>query len=191
MARNSKKNGKGNKFLLGLGIVVLLIALFFASFWITTLSLRSNSEPDAITESTDAPTAVATASPDVNYKKMSKKELIEIIEKKEDRIKELEEALGLNSLSTQAPINELGSSSSESNTAPTAKPTAEPATKTAEPTKTSAPKPTATQKPAAPKPVATQKPAATPAPTPKPTQAPAPATKAPSIKPMAPAADSE
>lgn len=196
MAKSSKKKGKGNKFLLGLGIVVLLIALFFASFWVTTLSLRSNSEPDAITESTDTPTATATASPEVNYKKMSKKELIKIIEQKEDRIKELEEALGLNGIPTQAPIDELGSSS-ESSAAPTAKPSTAPAEKTAEPTKTSAPKPTAatkptaTQKPAAPKPVATPKPVVTSAPAPKPTQAPAPATKAPSIKPMAPAADSE
>ena len=189
MAKKSKKNGKGNKFLLGLGIVVLLIALFFGSFWVTTLSLRSNSEPDPITESTSAPTA--TASPDVNYKKMSKKELIELIEKKEDRIKELEEALGLNGIPTQAPIDELGSSSMSEST-PTPKPSAAPAEKTAEPTKTSAPKPTATPKPVATqKPATTPKPVATPAPTPKPTPTPAPATKAPSIKPMAPAADSE
>lgn len=194
MSKKSKKPmGKGNKFLLGLGVVVLLIALFFISFWVTTLSLRSGQEPVAVDDNNTL-AATATPAPDVNYKKMSKKELIELLEKRDDRIEELEEALGLNSLHTQAPIDELGSSySSSSNSVPSAKPSESPVEKTPEPVKTSEPKATATPKPAAtPKPTATPKPVATPEPTPKPAEpTPAPATKAPSIKPVAPAADSE
>ena len=37
-----KSMSGGKKFLLVLGVIVLLIALFFLSFWITSMSLRSN-----------------------------------------------------------------------------------------------------------------------------------------------------
>lgn len=171
----------GKKFLLALGVIVLLIALFFLSFWITTMSLRSNQDPDVVTETgVPAASAEATATPKVDLKKLSKKELIVLVEQKDRKIKELEEELDKGSVSTQAPISAV-------------KPSA-----TAKPSETA--KATATPKPAvkttAPTAAPTQKPAAkTAAPTVAPTQKPttptqAPATKAP-IKPVAPAAGGE
>ncbi len=167
-----KSMSGGKKFLLVLGVIVLLIALFFLSFWITSMSLRSNQEPDVATASgVPAASASASATPAVDLKKLSKKELIVLVEEKDRKIKELEEEIAKGSISTQAPIATSKPSSSTS-------------------------KPVATQKPAAPTKAPTQKPevktaAPTKEPTPKPAEpTQAPATKAP-IKPVAPAAGGE
>lgn len=177
-----KPMGRGKKFLLGLGIVLLLIALFFLSFFVTTLSLRANREP-VIPEASGVPAASAT--PSVDYSKLSKKELIELVKEKDEQIAELEKELSTGAVSTQAPIatSQPQASSSATNTpSPTAaaKATVKPAAKTATPT-------------VAPTKAPTQKPVSTPAATQKPAEpTPAPATKAPAtIKPVAPAADGE
>lgn len=178
MAKKTRRGLTGaKKFLLGIGIVFLLIALFFLSFWITTLSLRVNREPSV---STPDNAVVATSTPDVDYKKLSKKELIKLLEEKDEQIKELSEELGLGETITQAPIP-------SETPAPTETP--EPSA-SASPTATATPKPTATPTPAAKTPTPTKAPATpTPKPTPAPTPTPKP-SKAP-IVPVAPAADSE
>lgn len=188
MAKKTRRGSGGtNKFLLGIGIVFLLIALFFLSFWITTFSLRIGNKSSG-TETENA--VVATATPEVNYKKLSKKELIKLLEEKDEEINELKEALGIGDAVTQEPIP-----SETPVTTPTPESSATPS-----PAATSTPKPTATPAPTSkPKatPAPTPKPTATPAPTPKPTPTPAPTpaptpkpSKAP-IVPVAPAADSE
>lgn len=171
-----KSMSGGKKFLLVLGVIVLLIALFFLSFWITSMSLRSNQEPDVATASgVPAASASASATPAVDLKKLSKKELIVLVEEKDRKIKELEEEIAKGSISTQAPITTSKPASSTSKPAATQKPAAN----TAAPTKAPTQKPEV--KTAAPTKEPTPKPA-------EPTQA--PATKAP-IKPVAPAAGGE
>lgn len=163
----------GKKFLLVLGIIVLLIALFFLSFWITSMTLRVNQEPD-IAVSSGVP--AATSSPTVDFSKLSKKELIALAEEQEKKIAELEEELQKGSIHTQEPIASVKPSVSTSRPA-----TEKPAVKTAAPTKAPTPKPA----------VKTAEP--TVAPTPKPAEpTKAPETEAPApIKPVAPAAGEE
>ena len=163
----------GKKFLLALGIIVLLVALFFLSFWITSMTLRANQEPD-IAVSSGAP--AATSSPTVDLKKLSKKELIALAEEQEKKIAELEEELQKGSIHTQEPIASAKPSVSTNRPA-----TEKPAVKTTAPTKAPTPKPA----------VKTAEP--TVAPTPKPAEpTKAPETEAPApIKPVAPAAGEE
>ena len=102
MAKYGKKTmSKGKKALLILGVIVLLIGLFFLSFWITTLSLRSNQDP-GIAPASGSPAASAT--PAVDYNKLSKKELIALVEEKDEKIRQLEESLASGQTNTQAPI---------------------------------------------------------------------------------------
>lgn len=188
MAKYGKKTmSKGKKALLILGVIVLLIGLFFLSFWITTLSLRSNQDP-GIAPASGSPAASAT--PAVDYNKLSKKELIALVEEKDEKIRQLEESLASGQTNTQAPIasarpsqapstSSSGSSSSASSgSASTPRATTKPAAKTATPTRAPTPKP---------------KPVVTPAPTPEPPQpTQPPATQPPAtIRPVAPAADAE
>ncbi len=173
MARRTKRPlSGGKKVLLTLCVIALLVALFFLSYWITTISLRAGRDDGAAPVQ---PSATPSASPTVNYEALSKAELIELLKERDERIRELESGNPASAITDIVP-----SQTPTPVPTPTAKPSATPA-------------PTATAKPSA-KPTATPtaKPTAkptvkpTPLPTPEPTPAP---TKTPtSIRPVAPAA---
>lgn len=162
----------GKKFLFVLGVIVLLVALFFLSFWVTSMSLRFNQEPD---NSVSSGLPVATNTPTVDLRKLSKKELIALVEEKDEKIKELEDELEKGSISTQAPIVTTKPSQATIQPATTSKPSVN----TSAPTKVPTPKPVVKT----PAPIKTSTPK-----TAEPTSA--PATKVPeAIKPVAPAAN--
>ena len=85
--KKPRRRGKG--FLVALGIIVLLLVLFFLSFWLTSMALRRNQEPELPAASG---TPAASAAPKVDYKKLSKKELIALLEERDEQIRKLEEA---------------------------------------------------------------------------------------------------
>ncbi|MBQ3554578.1 MAG: hypothetical protein IJA08_07835 [Clostridia bacterium] len=177
----------GKKALLTLGVIALLVLLFFLSYWITTVSLRAGRDDSPAPVQ---PTATGSPAPAVNYEALSKAELIELLKERDERIRELEGG------TTSAIVDIAGTP------APTQKPiesaTPKPTEKaTATPKPTVTPKPTekatATPKPtekatATPKPTATAKPTQAPTAVPTPTPTPAPTKTPTSIRPVAPAA---
>lgn len=156
--RKKYKSGKtsgGKKFLLTIGVIVLLVLLFFLSFWITGMVLRANQNP-GIPQGT---TADVSPTPKPTYEELEKR-VIEQEEKIEELEKELASyrsgstpapsATSAPSFSTGAkPTTKPSATSSakpvaKPSAAPTAKPTVAPVAKpTAAPTQAPAPEPTA------------------------------------------------
>ena len=161
----------GKKVLLTLGVIALLVLLFFLSYWITTVSLRAGRDDSPAPVQ---PTTTGSPAPAVNYEALSKTELIELLKERDERIRELESG------TSSAIVDVVGTP------APTKTPI-----ESATPAPTKAP--TATPKPtekatATPKPTATAKPTQAPTPVPTPTPTPAPTKTPTSIRPVAPAA---
>lgn len=177
----------GKKVLLTLGVIALLVLLFFLSYWITTVSLRAGRDDSPAPVQ---PTTTPSPAPAVNYEALSKTELIELLKERDERIRELEGGTTsaiVDIVSTPAPTKAPIESATPTPTktpSPTPKASATPA-----PTKA----PTATPKPtekatATPKPTATAKPTQAPTPVHTPTPTPAPTKTPTSIRPVAPAA---
>ena len=158
LCRNPEKNPclRGKKALLIIGIIVLLVLLFFLSFWITSMTLKSNQDPNV---------AVTSGEPAVKTPKPSYKDLEQMVIEKDQKIAQLESELEsykkqtpIPSTSTPKSNSSSGSSGSSGSStkkttapvqtkAPTAKPTAKP---TVQPTvKPTAPPAAPTQAPAA------------------------------------------
>ncbi|MBQ4518585.1 MAG: hypothetical protein II997_08390 [Clostridia bacterium] len=152
----SGKSSGGKKILLTIGVLALLVLLFFLSFWITGIVLRANQGPLISQEATE--TGAPTPKP--TYEELEKT----VIEQNE-RIEELEKELASYRLDGTPAPNKTTAPSFTTGQNPTAKPKETPVAKPSV-------KPTA--KPTA---VPTAKP--TVAPTPVPTAAPAAPTKTP------------
>ncbi len=165
-SRKSVQKRSGSKTaLLTVGVIALLVVLFFLSFWVTSLILKANHEPVLPQH------GVADASP---TPKPTYEELEKMVIEKDKEIKTLEEELARyrgNSFQTEEPR-------ATSQPLVTQAPTEAPAVATKAPTQAPTVAPTK-----APTPAPTKAP--TPAPTVEPTVAP---TKAPTIKPVAPGA---
>ncbi len=142
----------GKRALLTVGIIVLLIVLFFLSFWITSLVLKANQQPLLPQQGGVA----ATATPKPTYEELEK-----MVIEKEEKIKALEAEL--DRYRGGAASSSTGKAPAVTSQKPTAKPTQAP---TKAPTQAPTIAPTK-----APTPAPTQAP--TKAPDPAPTQAPA------------------
>ena len=127
---NKKKRGK-NKFLVGLLVVGVLAALFFASFFVTSFVLDMNNK-----NSEDAEIAEESSTPELTYE-----ELEEMVKEKDDKIKELEKELeryrGKSDMETESQTEPDPIVSEQTTSTP--KPSA---TATPKPTQTPAPQPT-------------------------------------------------
>lgn len=151
--RAGAKNRKNNKTARALGVVILLIALFFISFWVTSLVLQFNQRPNIpkqenLAETTTKPT----------YEQLEK-----LVMEKDEKIKNLEAELERyrNGSSIDQPL-------SSATQQPAEKPAETPASTK---TPTSAPATAPTQTPAE-TPASTQAPTEAPTETPAPTEAP-------------------
>ncbi len=156
--RAGAKSRKNNKAAKALGVVILLVALFFISFWVTSLVLQLNQRPNIPQQEN-----LAEPTPKPTYEQLEK-----LVAEKEEKIKSLEAEL--EQYRSGSAIGEPLSSSTQK---PTEKPTQTPAptkTPTTAPTKTPTTAPTKTPT-AAPTVAPTAAPTQTPAPVP--TQAPA------------------
>ena len=126
MSRNytnqaSKKTAKGKRALLAFGIILLLVVLFFLSFFVTSLVLKANQEPLL-------PAASAEPTPKPTYE-----ELEQMVIEKNKEIEELERQLETYrsaSGGNQAASPSKTSKPSQTATAqPSAKPSAAPSVK--------------------------------------------------------------
>lgn len=130
MPRYSNKKRSKNKFLKGVLVVGILVALFFISFWITSLVLDANQK-----SKTDTEELQESATPKPTYE-----ELEEIIEEKDKKIEELEEELEkYKSQDNNNTVSETQTPSPTPTPATTQTPTS---TQTPKPSQTPAPKPT-------------------------------------------------
>lgn len=138
------KMSGGKKALLTVGTIVLLIVLFFLSFWITSLVLKANQEPLLPQQ------GGVSATPKPTYEELEK-----MVIEKEEKIKALEAELDR---SRRGSVSSLTGTEPSASQKPTAKPTQAP---TEAPTQvpTIAPTPAPTQTPTkAPEPTPTQTP---------------------------------
>ncbi|MBR6729712.1 MAG: hypothetical protein IKL80_06085 [Clostridia bacterium] len=126
MSRNytkqaSKKPAKGKKALLALGIVLLLVVLFFLSFFVTSLVLKANQEPLL-------PVASAEPTPKPSYE-----ELEQMVIEKNKEIEELERQLetyrGASGSSQSSSAAKTSQPVQTATAQPTAKPSVAPSAK--------------------------------------------------------------
>lgn len=127
--RKKYKNGKssgGKKFLLAIGVIVLLVMLFFLSFWVTSMILKMNQNP-VIPQGSDA---VVSPTPKPTYEELETR-----VAEQQEEIEKLEKELAQYRLGgSPAPTATMAPAASakpkaSATPAPSAKPSAKPSVK--------------------------------------------------------------